>query len=316
MKHVAWLLLVTLFPALPLAAQGEDGVKVELKPLRAAIFGHQSAELLLTVTNSGTKPVAALSRAQLVAPKCVLVAGRMDGPERKGQWAELVSKSPEGSWSALQPGESFSLKFTVKLPESASAMPGPCTLQWVGRAGALKDVRSNEASLSILDGARPTLTLETDAGPVTLELWPDKAPNHVANIVSLVRAGFYDGTVFHRTIPGFMIQGGCPKGDGTGDAGYKIPDEVTGGEFQRGVLGMARRSEPHSAGSQFFICVADAAHLNGKYAAFGRVLDGLEVVDRIVAAPAERERAIKPVKVLKAVVELPKDFKPAELKKV
>lgn len=315
MKCIAWLSLIAVLFALPLAAQNDDGLKVELKPVRAAIFGHQSAELLLTVSNNGTKPVAALSRAQLVAPKSVLVAGRMDGPERKGQWAELVSKAPEGSWSALQPGESFSLKFTVRLPESAASMPGPCTLQWVGRAGLLKDVRSNEASISILEGARPTVTFETDMGSITLELWPDKAPNHVANLVSLVRAGFYDGTVFHRIIPGFMIQGGCPKGDGTGDAGYKIPDEVTGGEFQRGVLGMARRSEPNSAGSQFFICVADATHLNAKYAAFGRVLDGLEVVDRIVAQPAEQDRALKPVKVLKAVVELPKDFKLAELKK-
>jgi peptidyl-prolyl cis-trans isomerase B (cyclophilin B) len=315
MKSVVAVVLLSLGSIAALRAQTPDGLKIELKPMRAAMLGHQSLELELRVSNVGTKSVAAISRAQLVAQKSVLVAGRMDGPERKGQWAELLSKAPEGSWSALQPGESFALKFTVRLPDSVSASVGQCTLQWVGRSGLLKDLRSTEANVTILSSASPTMTLETEEGVITLELWADKAPNHVANMISLARAGFYDGTVFHRIIPGFMIQGGCPKGDGTGDAGYKIPDEATTGEFMRGVLGMARRSEPHSAGSQFFICTGDAPHLNGKYAAFGRVLDGLEVVDRIVAKPAEKERAIQPVKVLKATAELPKDFKLADLKK-
>jgi peptidyl-prolyl cis-trans isomerase B (cyclophilin B) len=126
-----------------------------------------------------------------------------------------------------------------------------------------------------------------DGGVIKAELYPDIAPNTVNNFVSLVEKGFYNGLIFHRVIPGFMIQGGCPKGNGTGGPGYEIPGEFAANGYEndlkhtRGVLSMARAMDPNSAGSQFFIMHEDAPHLDGQYAAFGQVLEGMDVVDKI-----------------------------------
>ena len=123
------------------------------------------------------------------------------------------------------------------------------------------------------------------------ELYPDVAPITVENFVKLANEGFYDGLKFHRVIPGFMIQGGCPNGNGMGGPGYQIEGEfsMNGHEnnilHERGVLSMARAMDPNSAGSQFFVMVADAPHLDGQYAAFGKVLEGMEAADEIVAVP-------------------------------
>jgi len=136
----------------------------------------------------------------------------------------------------------------------------------------------------------PIVTIKMfDGGVIKAELYPEIAPNSVNNFISLVNKGFYNGLIFHRVIPGFMIQGGCPKGNGTGGPGYEIPGEFTANGFQndlkhtRGVLSMARAMDPDSAGSQFFIMHEDAPHLDGQYAAFGQVLEGMDVVDRIAA---------------------------------
>ena len=126
-----------------------------------------------------------------------------------------------------------------------------------------------------------------DGGVMKAELYPDIAPNTVNNFISLVKQGFYDGVIFHRVIPGFMIQGGDPKGVGVGGPGYCIRGEFSANGFQnnlahsRGVLSMARTMAPNSAGSQFFIMHEDSPHLDGQYAAFGKVIEGIEVVDKI-----------------------------------
>ncbi len=128
-----------------------------------------------------------------------------------------------------------------------------------------------------------TLILELKDGPVTIELLPDVAPNHVERIKLLVGRGFYDGTPFHRVIEGFMAQGGDPTGTGTGGA-RDLPDlkaEFNKVSFTRGVCGMARSQSPNSASSQFFICFADATFLDGQYTVWGRVTDGMDVVDKI-----------------------------------
>lgn len=123
------------------------------------------------------------------------------------------------------------------------------------------------------------------------ELYEDIAPKTVENFVALVEKGFYDGLIFHRVIPGFMIQGGCPDGTGMGGPGHSIPGEFDSNGFKnelkhtRGVLSMARAMAPNSGGSQFFIMVEDAPHLDGQYAAFGKVTEGMEEADRIVASP-------------------------------
>ena len=137
--------------------------------------------------------------------------------------------------------------------------------------------------------ANPIATIEIENGKVILaELYPEKAPNTVNNFISLANQGYYDGLIFHRVIPGFMIQGGCPYGNGMGGPGYTIHGEFPANGFTQndvlhtdGVLSMARTMAPNSAGSQFFIMVADAPHLDGQYAAFGKVIDGLDEAHRI-----------------------------------
>lgn len=143
-----------------------------------------------------------------------------------------------------------------------------------------------------------TITMSNDE-KIVIELEPTVAPNTVANFIDLVKDGFYDGLIFHRVIPDFMIQGGDPKGNGTGGSDYSIDGEFTSNGFEnnmkheRGVISMARSDDPNSAGSQFFIMVKEASHLDGKYAAFGKVIAGMETVDAIVGA--ERDATNKPL---------------------
>jgi peptidyl-prolyl cis-trans isomerase B (cyclophilin B) len=136
----------------------------------------------------------------------------------------------------------------------------------------------------------PLVTMEMEnGGKIEIELYPDIAPNTVSNFISLIQANFYNGLIFHRVIPGFMIQGGCPQGTGMGGPGYSIHGEFRINGFpnqlkhDRGVVSMARSMNPDSAGSQFFIMVANSPHLDGQYAAFGRVINGLEIADQIVS---------------------------------
>lgn len=158
----------------------------------------------------------------------------------------------------------------------------------------------------------PIVTFEMeDGGRIEAELYPDVAPNTVNNFISLVKKGFYDGLIFHRVIPGFMIQGGCPDGTGMGGPGYSIKGEFKLGGVEndlkhtRGVLSMARAMMPDSAGSQFFIMVADAPHLDGQYAAFGKVTKGMEQADKIVNQPRDmRDRPHEDQRIRKATVEL------------
>ena len=143
-----------------------------------------------------------------------------------------------------------------------------------------------------------TIKLENEK-EIKIELYPDIAPNTVNNFISLVNKGFYNGLIFHRVIPGFMIQGGCPNGTGTGGPGYQINGEFNANGFkndlkhERGVISMARAMHPDSAGSQFFIMVEDAPHLDNNYAAFGKVIEGIEEADRIVNV--KRDFRDKPV---------------------
>jgi peptidyl-prolyl cis-trans isomerase B (cyclophilin B) len=144
--------------------------------------------------------------------------------------------------------------------------------------------------------SRPRAVLETRLGEIEIEFFPEKAPGHVKNFLDLARKGFYDGTTFHRVIPGFMIQGGDPntrdpKGSrnahGTGGPGYTIKAEFNETSHKRGIVSMARAQDPNSAGSQFFIVVKDSTFLDNNYTAFGEVVRGIEVADKIVNAPRD-----------------------------
>ena len=150
--------------------------------------------------------------------------------------------------------------------------------------------------------ANPIVSFELENGNVIkAELYPEIAPNTVNNFISLVSSGYYNGLIFHRVIAGFMIQGGCPQGSGMGGPGYCIRGEFAGNRFpnslkhSRGVLSMARAMNPNSAGSQFFIMHEDAPHLDGQYAAFGKVIEGMDVADAIVST--RRDWNDKPRKV-------------------
>ena len=141
----------------------------------------------------------------------------------------------------------------------------------------------------------PIVTFELEnGGVIKAELYPTVAPNTVNNFISLIKKGFYDGLTFHRVIPGFMIQGGDPEGTGMGGPGWQIKGEFASNGWEnpishkRGVISMARAQDPNSAGSQFFIMHADADYLDGQYAAFGRVVSGMDVVDRIASVPTSR----------------------------
>lgn len=165
---------------------------------------------------------------------------------------------------------------------------------------------------------KPIVTIEMENGKIIkIELYPNKAPETVNNFISLVNKGFYDGLIFHRTIPGFMAQGGDPEGTGMGGPGYGIKGEFKSNGFEntishlRGIVSMARSSMPNSAGSQFFIVTDDSTFLDGDYAAFGQVIEGMDVVDEIVKSRVitrspfggEKDRPVEPPVMRKVTVE-------------
>ena len=155
------------------------------------------------------------------------------------------------------------------------------------------------------------VTIHTDHGDMTLEMMPDKAPEHVANFVELAQTGFYDGLTFHRIIDGFMIQGGCPRGDGTGDGPRRLKAEFNDTPHVLGTLSMARAQNPNSASCQFFICLDDATFLDGQYSAFGKIADdaSIETLKTIGKTPTkdsgtgEKSTPVTPVKINKMTVQ-------------
>ena len=160
--------------------------------------------------------------------------------------------------------------------------------------------------------ANPIVTIQMkDGGVMKAELYPEIAPETVKNFVDLASKGFYNGLIFHRVIPGFMIQGGDPEGTGMGGPGYKIKGEFTANGFRndlkhtRGVLSMARAMDPNSAGSQFFIMHEDSPHLDGQYASFGKLIEGIEVVDKIASVRTDyNDRPLEPQQIDFMTVEI------------
>ncbi|MBB6623752.1 peptidylprolyl isomerase [Clostridium gasigenes] len=157
----------------------------------------------------------------------------------------------------------------------------------------------------------PIVTFELEnGGVIKAELYPEVAPNTVNNFIDLINKGFYDGIIFHRVIPGFMIQGGCPEGTGMGGPGYGIKGEFSRNGFKndlkhtKGVLSMARTNVPDSAGSQFFLMVADSPHLDAQYAGFGKVIEGIDAVDKIVSTKTDRnDKPYEDQKIMKVTVD-------------
>jgi len=147
--------------------------------------------------------------------------------------------------------------------------------------------------------------MTTSKGPIRIEFFPDVAPEHVKNFVALCKIGFYNNLIFHRVIKGFMIQGGCPEGTGTGNGGYNVKAEFNNTPHVPGVLSMARSNEPNSASTQFFICLGTHAHLDRKYSAFGKVMDAesMSTVEKVGLAKTDRnDRPVEKVAIQKTEV--------------
>ncbi len=165
------------------------------------------------------------------------------------------------------------------------------TRRWIAQLSVLMMAIMGSSAAAAGDPEN-TLHLDLDAGRVVIELKPDLAPNHVARIKELVRQGFYDGLAFHRVIEGFMAQTGDPRGDGTGGSGTKLKAEFSSEKHGRGTVSMARAGHPDSADSQFFIVLAAASHLDGKYTIWGQVVDGMDHVDRIKKGASARNGVV------------------------
>ena len=153
--------------------------------------------------------------------------------------------------------------------------------------------------------AYPAVTINTELGDIEVELWNDVAPAHAENFLKLAKKSFYDGLIFHRVIPGFVIQGGCPKGDGTGGPGWQVKAEFNKKKHMPGTLSMARSAHPDSAGSQFFVCLTreQCQHLGNQYTAFGQVIKGMDVVQMIAAleVDARSGRPLKPISMKRVI---------------
>jgi peptidyl-prolyl cis-trans isomerase B (cyclophilin B) len=172
-----------------------------------------------------------------------------------------------------------------------------------GFPGEMRSKTFTQREIKVMEASKAII--HTDFGDITLKFFPKLAPNHVNSFMELTRTGFYDGTIFHRVIPGFVIQGGDPNSKsqdrtrhGMGGPGYRLKAEFNSKPHKRGILSMARSSQPDSAGSQFFICVSDVPSLDNKYTVFGEVIKGMDVVDKIVSVPRDgRDNPIERVEI-------------------
>jgi peptidyl-prolyl cis-trans isomerase B (cyclophilin B) len=196
-------------------------------------------------------------------------------------------------------------------PASPSPTPGPTFDISVLHPPSATPLASPPAAPA---GDGTTATIETDLGNIVIELYNESAPVAVENFINLAQAGFYDGVVFHRIVPGFVIQGGDPNGDGSGGPGYEIKDDPVVGEYTRGVVAMARPANadgspiPDSQGSQFFICLADLREQlpkSGGYSILGNVTSGMDVVDQIAAGEASSQEALDPVVMRRVTIQRP-----------
>ena len=184
------------------------------------------------------------------------------------------------------------MRITGLLALCAALLAAGCSDRSSTPVAEVPSARPEASTMKETPSEAPRAIIRTSVGDMTVEFWPDVAPRTVENFLKLSREGFYEGTCFHRIIKGFMIQGGCPNSKrgargqpGTGGPGYQVKAEFNNRSHVRGVLSMARSSDPDSAGSQFFICHGAAPFLNNKYTAFGKLVEGADVLDKIAAIP-------------------------------
>ncbi len=213
----------------------------------------------------------------------------------------------------VAPGCSFTAFVDLKALFAGLTAPGSYFVNWQHLVHGVPPV----VPFEVFDVAnQPTATIETNFGNIVITFFSDVAPGHVDNFIKLAKKGFYNGLTFHRIVKGFMMQGGCPNGDGTGDPGYKIKAEFSDRKHLEGTVAMARGGAPDSAGSQFYICFKPQPMLDSSYTVFAQVVEGMDVVRKIEAecATADKQKPLKPVYMKKVTVNEPAK-KPSEPEK-
>ena len=314
------LLSAVLLAGICPAQENKTPYTLSLTSQSTSLMPGQTLEVEVTLANTGDETGPAIARSSLLGTKSFLGAttrARDESEEWRGEYLEPTSKAPSSKICPLLPGEKFVASATLKVPESFFTDPLPFHVEIMVPSGPLKGVRSNQLMIRPINPTGPVATVKTSMGKIVLELWPDQAPNHVANFITLAKAGAYKDKIFHRVIPGFMVQTGCPEGTGRGGPGYSIKAEFNDRPFKKGVLGMARSQSEDSGGCQFFVMVGDAPHLNNKYTAFGQVLEGQDVADAIAAVRRNSgDRPVEPVALEDIEIVLPKAYKLPEVQKI
>ena len=288
----------------PGAAEGSEDFEASLEMVSPTAVAGKDVRLRISLrAKSGKDFVPAMLDASCF--KIDLGGGKVFTPPKEG-----LKKTP------VDLGGDFSVSRAVNVGDLLEIEGHKRVKAWWDY-GALA---SEKISFRVFQWPLDTVeaVIETEEGDMVVEFYPDKAPRTVANFIGLSMEGFYDGLAFHRVIPGFMIQGGCPNGDGTGDPGYSIKAEFNDIPHERGVLSMARGNDPDSAGCQFFVMHGEAPGLDGKYTAFGRLVSGLETLDRIASVETaanpynarEKSRPVRPPKINKVTVRLKKGLQP------
>ena len=277
-------------------------MSVTLKLDKPAYNLGDTIKATVTITNDGAT-AAKYPKPELCLPSVSLRVARNPGlptPE-----SHIVRITGAGEEVKLEAGKS--LEGVIEFPAVDATMTEvQAFYRPTGNIHPQFIDTDKEASASVpvkvnAGGKKLYANITTELGLIKVEFFPDRAMNHVASFVQLARKGYYDGIVYHRVVPGFVIQGGDPTGTGSGGPGYKIPAEFNEIEHEPGILSMARTPDPHSAGSQYFLCTADCSGLNNEYTVFGRVVEGLDHVLKI--GESERNAGKYHMKKVEIVVE-------------
>jgi peptidyl-prolyl cis-trans isomerase B (cyclophilin B) len=285
-------------PAAP-AQPAPDGLKAVFSKSQAVVPSGGGLTVELRIRNAGTAdtPVAAAFASAVRGLK----AETEDGKPLETVAAPADAKPAPGMSmpESLKGGQFVSYELDLVATFPGLAKPGRYRVTW-------SHPSFPQPPLLEVIAVEKYATIKTSLGEIVIEFHPDLAPKTVANFIALAKKGFYTNSTFHRVIPGFMMQGGCPKGNGTGDPGYTIKAEFNAKKHVAGTVSMARRADPDSAGCQFFICFAAASHLDNQYTAFASVVRGMDVVKKVEAlgsssgAPAQKI-ALEKVAVLDAL---------------
>lgn len=285
--------LTLLLVAGPAKADPANDLALRIKLDRSEHALGEEVVVHLSLENKGAAPIR--GRALVFDWRSVYFHVRVGDLD----YYRVVFQDEEPSWITLDPGKPITAEIRVPV-----VVPGATeiTAKYRGfQAGRWSDlVSSNSLTTQVAGSGALHAVVETTKGTIKMRLLPEAAPNTVANFVSIARAGTWNGTVFHRIIKGFMIQGGDPKGDGSGGPGWSVPQEFNATKHVPGTVSMARTPDPDSAGCQFFICHGSPSHLDGQYTAFAKVVEGLEVVNAMAEVrTGQADRPLEPIRINK-----------------